>query len=66
VLQFLAANGLVDGGLKVRPLVMPDIYLDQAKPERMYEIAGLDKTGIVHAALAALGMGEVKTVDLRA
>jgi 1-deoxy-D-xylulose-5-phosphate synthase len=66
VMQFLAGNGLLDGGLKIRPLVMPDVFVDQAKPERMYELAGLDKTGIVHTALNALGMDAVKTVDMRA
>ena len=41
VLQFLATSGLLDRGLKVRTLVLPDIFIDQDKPERMYEIAGL-------------------------
>jgi len=66
VMQFLASNGLLDGGLKIRPLVMPDVFLDQAKPERMYELAGLDKTGIVRTALNALGLDAVKPVDMRA
>ncbi len=43
VLQFLAMEGLLDGRLKVRPLVMPDIYMDQAKPELMNAYAGLDR-----------------------
>ncbi|WP_246272774.1 1-deoxy-D-xylulose-5-phosphate synthase [Oricola thermophila] len=66
VLQYLAENGLLDGGLKVRPLVMPDAFVDQAKPERMYELAGLDRAGIVRAALLALGLDAAKPVDLRA
>jgi 1-deoxy-D-xylulose-5-phosphate synthase len=47
VLQFLAHEGLLDSGLKVRPLVMPDIWMEQAKPEAMYAKAGLDRAGIV-------------------
>jgi 1-deoxy-D-xylulose-5-phosphate synthase len=55
VLQFLATNGLLDHGLKVRPLCFPDEFTDHAKPERMYELAGLDTKGIVKTAFAALG-----------
>src|SRR5690606_27054086 len=57
VLHFLATRGLLDNGLKVRPLVMPDAYVDQAKPERMYANAGLDRAGIVSTVFAALGDG---------
>ena len=35
VLQFLATEGLLDNGLKVRPLVLPDAFTDHAKPEKM-------------------------------
>ncbi len=55
VLHFLAHAGLLDSGLKVRPLVLPDAFIDQGKPEKMYADAGLDATGIVHAVFAALG-----------
>ncbi len=55
VLSFLADEGLLDRGLKVRTLVLPDIFIDQEKPEKMYEAAGLDCNGIVAKALAALG-----------
>ncbi|YBV98222.1 1-deoxy-D-xylulose-5-phosphate synthase [Phyllobacteriaceae bacterium JZ32] len=55
VLHFLAHDGLLDGGLRVRPLTLPDVYLDHAKPEAMYKLAGLDRVGIVHAVFAALG-----------
>ncbi len=55
VLQFLATNGLLDIGLKVRALCLPDEFTDHAKPERMYELAGLDAKGIVHTVFAALG-----------
>ncbi|MGH0365918.1 1-deoxy-D-xylulose-5-phosphate synthase [Sinorhizobium meliloti] len=55
VLQFLAEEGLIDGGLKVRPMVMPDIWMEQAKPEAMYARAGLDPAGIVSTVFKALG-----------
>lgn len=55
VLQFLAEEGLLDGGLKVRPMVMPDIWMEQAKPEAMYARAGLDRAGIVSTVFKALG-----------
>ncbi|MBP1883055.1 1-deoxy-D-xylulose-5-phosphate synthase [Ensifer mexicanus] len=55
VLQFLAQDGLLDGGLKVRPMVMPDIWMEQAKPEAMYAAAGLDRAGIVSTVFKALG-----------
>jgi 1-deoxy-D-xylulose-5-phosphate synthase len=66
VMQFLAENGLLDGNLKIRPLVMPDLFMDQASPSRMYELAGLDKAAIVRSALSALGMDEAKLVNLLA
>ena len=57
VLQFLAHEGLLENALKVRPLVLPDRFVDQAKPEKMYAEAGLDSAGIVQAVFAALGRG---------
>ena len=59
VIQFLAHQGLLDSGLKMRPLVMPDIFMDQAKPEAMYAHARLDRGGIVDAVFAALGTSNV-------
>jgi len=55
VLHFAAQDGLLDRGLKIRSLVLPDCFIDHDKPERMYERAGLDSQSIVAAALAALG-----------
>jgi 1-deoxy-D-xylulose-5-phosphate synthase len=54
VLHALATQGLLDGKLKIRPIVLPDVYMDQASPDRMLAKAGLDVAGIVHTALAAL------------
>ncbi len=55
VLHFLAHEGLLETGLKVRPLVLPDVFTEQAKPEKMYADAGLDSTGIVRTVFSALG-----------
>ncbi|CAN7214710.1 1-deoxy-D-xylulose-5-phosphate synthase [Rhizobium sp. LjRoot98] len=55
VLQFLAHEGLLDNGLKIRPLVLPDIWMEQAKPEAMYARSGLDRAGIVSTVFKTLG-----------
>ncbi len=57
VLQFLATSGQLDGGLKIRPMMLPDRFIDHDKPELQYEEAGLDATSIVAAVLMALGRG---------
>jgi 1-deoxy-D-xylulose-5-phosphate synthase len=59
VLQFLAHAGLLDGGLKIRPMTLPDFFIDHDKPDRQIEIAGLDATHIVATALQALGQDDV-------
>jgi 1-deoxy-D-xylulose-5-phosphate synthase len=56
VMQFLAEDGRLDRGLKVRSLFLPDIFIDQDKPEVMYAVAGLNAQQIVEKALAAFGM----------
>jgi 1-deoxy-D-xylulose-5-phosphate synthase len=60
VMQALATKGLLDGKLKIRPLVLPDIYMEQASPEKMYQRAGLDSAGIVSAALGALNAAPLR------
>ena len=55
VLQHLATTGMLDHGLKVRPMVLPDRFIEQASPARQYEWAGLDAAHIVETALSALG-----------
>ncbi len=62
VLQYLALEGALDRGLKVRPLVLPDIFIDHDKPEVMYAKAGLDCAGIVKTVFAALGREASPTV----
>jgi 1-deoxy-D-xylulose-5-phosphate synthase len=66
VLQTLAEHGALDRGLKIRPLVLPDIFQDQDKPEAMYAQAGLDADGIVRAALSALGVDNASAAGRRA
>jgi 1-deoxy-D-xylulose-5-phosphate synthase len=55
VLHALADNGVLDGGIKFRPMVLPDIFIDQDSPAAMYAKAGLDSKGIVVKAFEALG-----------
>ena len=55
VLQHLAASGSLDRGLKVRTMALPDTFIDQDSPAKMYERAGLAAPGIVDTVLAALG-----------
>ena len=62
VLQFLALDGALDRGLKVRPMVLPDLFLDQDKPEAMYARAHLNAQGIVSTVFAALGRTGVSGV----
>ncbi|PKP76810.1 MAG: 1-deoxy-D-xylulose-5-phosphate synthase [Alphaproteobacteria bacterium HGW-Alphaproteobacteria-3] len=64
VLDFLARSGLLDRGLKIRPMALPDIFIDQDKPEKMYDIAGLNAAQIAETAIAALGL-ERQIADLR-
>jgi 1-deoxy-D-xylulose-5-phosphate synthase len=56
VLHLLARTGLLDGGLKVRSLTLPDSFQEHDKPEAMYALAGLDAAGIVRTVEAALGV----------
>ncbi len=59
VLDHLARNDLISNGLKVRPMFLPDRFQDQAKPQEMYEEAGLCASDIVVTALSALGEATV-------
>jgi 1-deoxy-D-xylulose-5-phosphate synthase len=55
VLQALANSGLLDRGVKIRPMVLPDRFIDQDSPAAMYAQAGLDSAGIVARVFEALG-----------
>ena len=46
-MQLLTERGALDRGLKVRTMVLPDAFIDQDKPERMYARAGLDSAAII-------------------
>jgi 1-deoxy-D-xylulose-5-phosphate synthase len=54
-LQTLAEHGVLDRGLKIRSMVLPDLFIDQDSPNAMYAKAGLDAKGIVAKAFEALG-----------
>ncbi len=56
VAQFLAENGMLDGGLKFRSIFMPDAFVEQAAPAVMIANAGLDAKGILVKVFDALGM----------
>ena len=55
VMQALAEHGVLDRGLKIRSMVLPDVFIDQDSPNAMYAKAGLDAKGIVTKAFEALG-----------
>ena len=55
VLHLLAAEGALDGNLKVRSLTMLDHYANHDKPDVMYKQDGLDADGIIRAVFEALG-----------
>jgi 1-deoxy-D-xylulose-5-phosphate synthase len=63
VAQLLAEAGMFDRGLKFRSMVLPDSFIDQASPEAMYRMAGLDAARIEAKVLEVLG---VAVVGLRA
>jgi 1-deoxy-D-xylulose-5-phosphate synthase len=50
VMQFLSDRGVFDKGLKFRSMILPDVFVDQDTPEKMYENAGLDSTSIARKA----------------
>ncbi|MGB6349739.1 MAG: 1-deoxy-D-xylulose-5-phosphate synthase [Pseudolabrys sp.] len=55
VLQSIAEQGLLDGGVRVRCMVLPDVFIDQDTPAAMYAVAGLDARAIVTKVFEALG-----------
>jgi 1-deoxy-D-xylulose-5-phosphate synthase len=55
VFHFLAAAGLLENGLKIRPMILPDRFINHDKPDLQYEAAGLSASHIVATALDALG-----------
>jgi 1-deoxy-D-xylulose-5-phosphate synthase len=64
VYQQLSDHGMLDRGLKIRSMILPDIFIDQDSPNAMYAKAGLDAKGIVKKVFEALGKDiKVETVQ---
>ncbi len=55
VLHFLSRDGLLDQGLKVRTMMLPDVFIDHDAPMKQYDAARLNAAHIVETAIAALG-----------
>jgi 1-deoxy-D-xylulose-5-phosphate synthase len=55
VLHWLAEQGVLDGGLKVRSMILPDLFIDQDTPAAMYAKAGLDAKAIFAKVIELLG-----------
>ena len=53
-MQFLSSRGILDKGLKLRSMILPDIFVDHDTPENMYKKAGLDSISIEDKILEAL------------
>jgi 1-deoxy-D-xylulose-5-phosphate synthase len=66
VLGHLALSGLLDGALKVRPLYLPDRFIEHAAADVQYADAGLDAAHISATALQALGRPEPREAPARA
>ncbi|MBI3452809.1 MAG: 1-deoxy-D-xylulose-5-phosphate synthase [Rhodospirillales bacterium] len=58
VMQVLSTAGALDGGLKIRPMILPDRFIEHDTPAKQYDDAGLAARHIVATALAALGRAE--------
>ncbi len=59
VAQFLADEGVFDTGLTFRSMVLPDIFIDQASPRDMYDVAAMNAPQIEAKVLAALGVADI-------
>lgn len=59
VAQFLAEEGVFDTGLKYRSMVLPDIFIDQASPSDMYDVAAMNAPQIEAKVLDTLGIAEL-------
>jgi 1-deoxy-D-xylulose-5-phosphate synthase len=64
VMQHLALNGLLDGGLRFRPITLPDRFIDHMSPAAQIVEAGLDARAIVRTVLGALGRDVKEAVNL--
>ena len=59
VAQLLAEAEVFDTGLKFRSMVLPDIFIDQASPQAMYDVAGLNAEDIEKKVLDVLGVAAI-------
>lgn len=66
VLTMASDQGLIDAGLKLRTMRLPDSFQDQDKPELQYAEAGLNAEHIVDTVLKALRYNEANVADARA
>lgn len=60
VAQLLAEEGVFDTGLKYRSMVLPDIFIDQASPENMYDVARMNAGDIEAKVLDVLGVARLE------
>jgi len=66
VLTMASDSGLLDAGLKIRTLRLPDTFQDHDAPDKQYDAAGLNAGGIVDCVLKALRWNEAGIVEIRA
>jgi 1-deoxy-D-xylulose-5-phosphate synthase len=66
VLTLASDEGLVDAGLKIRTMRLPDRFQDQEKPEKQYDDAGLNAPHIVDTVLKALCINSAGVEEVRA
>ena len=59
VMQFMAESGLMDSGVKLRSMVLPDTFIDQNSPAEMYQVAGLNAVDIEAKVLDVLGVASL-------
>ena len=60
VLHLLAHEGVLDRGLRIRTLTLPDRFIDHHRPQAMYEDASINAHHIEGAVLDCLGLGEAR------
>ncbi len=65
ILTLASDEGLMDGGLKIRTMRLPDRFQDQEKPEKQYDEAHLNAPDIVETVLKALRYNAVLPIEAR-
>jgi len=59
VMHFMAEDGLLDTGLKLRSMVLPDIFIDQNSPAKMYDVAAMNAEHIEAKVLDVMGIATI-------